>query len=97
MPNILLGLGMAVLFGMIVGASMRDVPPDRYGMAGAGRTTTFQLAQALGVAVGVAVVGQPATIDAALSNYRISWALSAAMLLGVSVVFLAAYPGRHRD
>lgn len=95
-PNILLGLGMAVLFGMIVGAAMRDVPPARYGMAGAGRTTTFQLAQALGVAVGVAVVGQPATAERALSGYRVSWLLSAAMLVGVSVVFLLAYPARVR-
>jgi EmrB/QacA subfamily drug resistance transporter len=93
-PNILLGLGMAVLFGMLVGASMRDVPPARYGMAGAGRTTTFQLAQSLGVAVGVAVVGRPVTAGAALSGYRVSWLLSAAMLAGVSVLFLAAYPGR---
>lgn len=91
-PNVLLGLGMAVLFGMLVGASMRDIPPHRYAMAGAGRTTTFQLAQALGVAVGVAVIGRPATADAARSAYRAGWLLSAAMLAGVAVVFLLAYP-----
>jgi predicted MFS family arabinose efflux permease len=91
-PNVLLGLGMAVLFGMLVGASMRDVPAQRYGMAGAGRTTTFQLAQALGVAVGVAVIGQPLTADEALSSYRVAWVLSALMLAGVAVVFLLAYP-----
>jgi predicted MFS family arabinose efflux permease len=92
LPNVLLGFGMAVLFGMLVGASMRDVPPNRYGMAGAGRTTTFQLAQALGVAVGVAVIGQPVSAAGALSSYRTAWLLSAAMLAGVSVVFLLAYP-----
>jgi EmrB/QacA subfamily drug resistance transporter len=95
-PNVLLGLGMAVLFGMLVGASMRDIPPNRYGMAGAGRTTTFQLAQALGVAVGVALVGQPVTASGALSAYRTAWLASAAMLAGVAVVFLAAYPARER-
>jgi MFS family permease len=94
LPNVLLGLGMAVLFGMLVGASMRDVPAQRYGMAGAGRTTTFQLAQALGVAVGVAVIGQPVTASGALSSYRVMWLISAAMLAGVSVVFLLAYPSR---
>jgi EmrB/QacA subfamily drug resistance transporter len=91
-PNVLLGLGMAVLFGMLTGASMRDVPPHRYGMAGAGRTTTFQLAQALGVAVGVAVIGQPLTATEALSSYRVAWILSALMLFGVAVVFLVSYP-----
>ena len=92
LPNVFLGLGMAVLFGMLVSASMRDVPPHRYGMAGAGRTTTFQLAMALGIAVGVAVVGQPLTAGEALSSYRVAWVLSALMLFGVSVVFLFAYP-----
>lgn len=93
LPNVLLGLGMAVLFGMLVGASMRDIPPHRYGMAGAGRTTTFQLAQALGIAIGVVVIGQPVTAGAALSGYRVAWVLSAAMLAGVAVLFLVAYPG----
>lgn len=91
-PNLVMGLGMAVLFGMLVGASMRDVPPARYGMAGAGRTTTFQLAQAVGVAVAVAVVGQPATAASALSSYRAGWLASAAMLAGVTAVFLLFYP-----
>ena len=90
--NILLGLGMAVLFAMIVGAAMRDIPMSRYGMAGAGRTTSFQLAQALGVAVGFAVIGTPATASTALSNYRINWAISASLLGLIAVVFLALYP-----
>jgi MFS family permease len=96
LPAVFLGLGMAVLFGMLVGASMRDVPPHRYGMAGAGRTTTFQLAMAIGIAVGVAVVGQPETASAALSSYRVAWVISALMLFGVSVVFLLAYPPAPR-
>ena len=47
---------------------------------------------ALGIAVGVAVVGQPLTAGEALSSYRVAWVLSALMLFGVSVVFLLAYP-----
>ena len=85
---------MAVLFAMIVGAAMRDIPGARYGMAGAGRTTAFQLAQALGVAVGVAVIGRPTTATGALSSYRINWTISAGLLALIAVVFLAAYPER---
>jgi len=61
-------------------------------MAGAGRTTTFQLAQAVGVAVAVAVVGQPATSASALPAYRTGWLLSAATLAAVTVLFLFFYP-----
>ncbi len=92
--NILLGLGMAVLFAMIVGAAMRDIPMARYGMAGAGRTTAFQLAQALGVAVGVAVIGRPETAAGALSSYRANWIISSVSLALIAVVFLLFYPER---
>jgi len=92
--NVLLGLGMAVLFAMIVGAAMRDVPMHRYGMAGAGRTTAFQLAQALGVAVGVAVIGQPQSASAALRSYRANWTISAVLLVAIAALFLTSYPER---
>jgi len=94
LPSVLLGLSMAVLFAMIVGAAMRDVPPVRFGMAGAGRTTAFQLAQALGVAVGVAVVGRPATPTAAISAYRANWLISAGLFALLGLLFALAYPAR---
>ena len=94
LPNILLGLGMAVLFAMLVGAAMRDVPMNRYGTAGAGRTTVFQLGQALGVAIGVAVIGRPATAGAALASYRINWIISASFLGLIALLFLTQYPAK---
>ncbi len=97
LPSVFLGLSMAILFAMLVGAAMREVPPERYGMAGAGRTTSFQLAQAVGVAVGVAVVGQPLTADAAMSSYRLNWWISAALFAALFVLFLVAYPSPRRS
>lgn len=94
LPNILLGLGMAVLFAMLVGAAMRDVPMNRYGTAGAGRTTIFQMGQALGVAVGFAVIGRPLTAGAALNSYRVNWLISAASLGAIAVLFLTQYPAK---
>jgi EmrB/QacA subfamily drug resistance transporter len=96
-PNLVLGLGMAVLFGMLVGASMRDIPGRRYGMAGAGRTTVFQLALALGVAVGVAIIGSPDSAAEALSVHRAAWLASAGALALLAVIFLVAYPAADPD
>jgi len=56
-----------------------------------GRTTAFQLAQAVGAAVGVAVVGRPTSATAALDAYRWNWLVSAALF---AVLFAVAYPGR---
>jgi hypothetical protein len=61
-------------------------------MGGAGRTTIFQLAIALGIAVAVAVVGQPAGPDAALRAFRISWLVCAALFAAQAVLMLVAYP-----
>jgi EmrB/QacA subfamily drug resistance transporter len=97
LPNICLGLSMAVLFAMLVGAAMRDVPPHRYGMAGAGRTTVFQLAMSIGVAIGVAVIGRPLSGSAALHSYRINWLISGALLAVLSGVFILLYPARVED
>lgn len=94
LPNVFLGLSMSILFAMLVGAAMRDVPAQRYGMAGAGRTTAFQLAQAVGVAVGVAVIGRPTSAHAALGSYRANWLISASLLGLLCVLFLVAYPAK---
>jgi EmrB/QacA subfamily drug resistance transporter len=91
-PGLLIGICSACGFSMFVGAAMRDVPPARFGMGGAGRTTIFQLAVALGIAVAVAVVGQPAGPDAALRAFRISWLVSAALFAAQAVLMLVAYP-----
>lgn len=54
-----------------VGAAMRDVPPHQYATGGAGRTTAFQMAVALGIAV--AIIRRPAGSAEALAVYEDSW------------------------
>lgn len=56
-PGLVIGLCAACGFAPLVGAAMRDVPPPRYAMAGAGRNTVFQLSIALGVAAAIGIVG----------------------------------------
>ena len=49
------GLGITAGFATLTGALMSRVPPRFYSMAGAARSTIFQLATAVGIAVAVAL------------------------------------------
>ncbi len=91
-PGLFVGIAAGCSFAMLVAATMRDISPQRFGMAGAGRTTIFQLAIALGIAVAAAIIGDPTDADAALSVYRINWAVALAFFLGQAAIFLLAYP-----
>ena len=86
-PGVALGASAGCSFAMLVGATMRDVPPARFGMAGAGRTTVFQLSIAISIAVAVAIVGRPISADEHLTAIRIVWATGLALFVGQAVVF----------
>ena len=90
--NLVMGAAAGCSFSMLVGASMRDVQPARFGMAGAGRTTVFQLAVAVGVAVAIGVVGRPDGPTEALSNMRIVWWIALVMYACQVALFAVAYP-----
>jgi len=94
LPGLFVGVAAGCSFAMLVAAAMRDIPPRRFGMGGAGRTTAFQLAIALGIAVAAAVIGDPATAEQALTRYRINWALTLAFFVGQIVIFAFVYPRR---
>ena len=88
-----MGVAAGCSFSMLVGASMRDIQPARFGMAGAGRTTVFQLAVGVGVAVAIGVVGRPGGPVEALNNMRIVWWIALVMYVCQVAVFAVAYPG----
>lgn len=92
LPGLLVGLAGGCSFAMLVGATMRDVPPARFGMGGAGRTTVFQLSIAVGVAIAVAVVGSPSGPDEALDAIRTTWAISGLLFAGQVVTFAVVFP-----
>jgi EmrB/QacA subfamily drug resistance transporter len=73
--SILLGFGGAAGFATLTGAIMSDVPPRFYSMAGAARSTIFQLASAIGIALGIALVGSPAA--GSVSPYARAWWMGA--------------------
>jgi EmrB/QacA subfamily drug resistance transporter len=92
LPSIFIGLAGAASFAGLVGAAVRDVPPTKFAMAGAGRTTIFQLAVALGIATAAAVIGEPGSSAERLSGYQVSWTISLVLYLGMAVLFFVAYP-----
>lgn len=92
LPSAFIGVAAGTGFSQLVGAAMRDVPAHQYAMAGAGRTTVFQMAIALGIAVAVAVIGRPAGPVEALAAYDDSWLISAAAFALVAVITGLLYP-----
>src|SRR5262249_19597642 len=73
--SILMGIGGGTGFATLTGGIMRDVPARFYSMAGAARSTVFQLGSAIGIAIAVALVGTPA--DGEVAPYARTWAFGA--------------------
>ncbi len=95
-PGLFIGVSAGCSFAMLVGAAMRDVQPQQFGMAGAGRTTIFQLGIALGVAIAIALVGRPESPAAMLDALRQVWWVSLAMWAGQVVLFATIFPRRQK-
>ncbi len=95
LPGVFIGISAGCSFAMLVGATMRDVPPRQFGMGGAGRATIFQLSIAIGVAVSITLIGRPSSPEEFLDSLRTVWLLGIALLLGQAALFQFVYP-THR-
>jgi EmrB/QacA subfamily drug resistance transporter len=89
-----IGISAGTSFAMLIGATMRDVPPAQFATAGAMRTTVFNLALSIGVALAIALIGSPASPAEALDRYRLSWGVSAGLFVAMGFTFLAAFENR---
>ncbi len=94
LPSLFIGVAAGTGFSQLTGGAMRDVPPARYAMAGAGRTTIFQLSVAIAIAVGIAIVGRPSTPSAMLDAYDDAWLVGAVCYAGMAVSVALLYPRR---
>lgn len=92
LPGLFVGVAAGCSFAMSVGAVMRDVPAFRFGMAGAGRTTVFQLAVALAIALAVAVVGRADTVSERVDAAQAGWWLCLAFFAVQAVIFGLFFP-----
>ena len=94
-PGLFVGIAAGMGFAQLVGASMRDVSPHQYGMAGAGRTTVFQLATAMAIALGFALVGEPSGAEETLGAYRRVAGLGVAAFAAQALTFGFVYRPRR--
>ncbi len=92
--TVLVGVSAGTGFSQLVGAALRDIPPERYAMATAGRTTFFQLSVAFAIAIAFAMIGRPAGTAAQLAAYNTVWMVCAGGYLCNFVLFTFIYPRR---
>ncbi len=92
LPGLFIGVSAGCSFAMLVGATMRDVPPPQFGMGGAGRTTIFQLSIAVGVAIAITLVGEPRSADEFLDGMQRVWWMATALWAAQALVFATLFP-----
>ncbi len=93
--TVLVGVSAGTGFSQLVGAALSDIPPERYAMATAGRTTFFQLSVAFSIAVAFALIGQPAGPAAELTAFQTVWILCACSYFCNLALFSIVYPRRR--
>ena len=91
---LLVGVGVALSFPVLSAAAVADLPQERFGIGGAINQTARQIGAVLGVAVLIAVVGTPTSIDQALDRFRIAWLIGVVAALGSAVVSSLPPPTR---
>ena len=86
----LTGIGIGLAFPTLGAAAVRDVPIDRFATASAVNAAFRQVGAVLGTAILVAIVGEPATLSAALDASDSAYLFSAiaALASGAAVLGL---------
>jgi NTE family protein len=88
----LTGIGIGLAFPTLGSAAVRDVPDDRFATASAVNAAFRQVGAVLGTALLVAIVGEPATLQAALDVSNDAYLFSAIAALVSGAVVLALRP-----
>jgi EmrB/QacA subfamily drug resistance transporter len=83
---LLVGVGVALSFPVLSAAAVAGLPVDRFGVGGAINQTSRQLGAVVGIAVLVAVLGQPANRLDALAHFDRAWVMCAIAALGSAAI-----------
>ena len=75
--SLLGGLGVALTFPVLSAAAVAGLPMDRFGIGGAVNQTARQMGAVLGIALLVAILGTPTSLDEAITAFRHAWLLCA--------------------
>jgi EmrB/QacA subfamily drug resistance transporter len=84
--SLLIGVGVALSFPVLSAASVAGLPQERFGVGGAMNQTARQVGAVLGVAILIAVVGTPASVDVAVDHFHNAWIFGAVAVLGSAAI-----------
>jgi MFS family permease len=88
--NVAVGLGVGLTFSTLGSAANAYLPPNRFAMGSAFNATCRQIGAALGIAVAVALLGQPGS-PGFVGSFDIAWTFIAATSIASGAVILFAY------
>jgi EmrB/QacA subfamily drug resistance transporter len=95
--QLLVGIGIGLAFPTLGAAAAADIPPERFGVASALTGAGRQLGAVLGTALLIAIVGEPATLEAAAARADDAYLFGiAAALLSGAVALRLAPPAARR-
>jgi EmrB/QacA subfamily drug resistance transporter len=80
------GLGIGLTFPVFSAAAVSSLPPERLALGGAVNQTARQIGGALGVAILVVLIGNPAAPAVALTRFHHLWSYCAVMALLSGVI-----------
>jgi EmrB/QacA subfamily drug resistance transporter len=89
---LIVGLGIGLTFPVLSAAAVSSLPAARFAVGSAVNQTARQVGGAVGVALLVAILADPATPQAALPHFRHLWMFSCAMAAAAGVISLMLRP-----
>jgi hypothetical protein len=93
--TLLVGLGVALSFPVLSAAAVAGLPQERFGVGGAINQTARQVGAVLGVAILIAIIGTPTSINQAISRFDTAWIVGiVAVLASAGVSSLHRRPAR---
>jgi EmrB/QacA subfamily drug resistance transporter len=84
--GVLVGIGVALSFPVLSAAAVAGLPQERFGIGGAVNQTARQIGAVLGVAILIAIVGTPTSLENALSRFRAAWLVGTVAVLGSAAI-----------
>jgi MFS family permease len=83
---LLVGVGVALSFPVLSAAAVAGLPQERFGVGGAINQTARQIGAVLGVAILIALIGTPTSLDNALTHFRTAWTVGVLAVLGSAAI-----------
>ena len=92
---LLVGVGVALSFPVLSAAAVAGLPQERFGIGGAINQTARQIGAVLGVALLIAILGTPSSLDQALHRFRVAWLVG--MVAALASAAISSFHRRPED